>query len=84
MKLWRLEKLALRSFWKKEDTEFTPWLAQEENIQLLGETIGLDLKVQNHEENVGHFRADILCRKTTNNQYQDSWPDIIFQILSFN
>mgnify|MGYP000884166979 FL=1 len=69
MKLGRLEKLDLRKYWKKEDTDFTPWLAQEENIQLLGETIGLDLEVQSQEENVGPFRADILCRETTNDQY---------------
>mgnify|MGYP000852413213 CR=1 FL=1 len=69
MKLGRLEKLDLRSYWKKEDTEFTPWLAKEENIRLLGDTIGLDLEVQSQEESVGPFRADILCRETTNDHY---------------
>ena len=43
MELGRLEKLDLRKFWKKESTDFTPWLAKEENIQLLGETIGIEL-----------------------------------------
>jgi hypothetical protein len=69
MKLGRLEKLELRNFWKKEDSEFTPWLAKEENIQLLSETIGIDLEVQNQEESVGPFRADILCLDTTTNHY---------------
>ena len=69
MKLGKFEKLDLRTCWKKEDTEFTPWLAQEENIQLLGETIGLELEVQSQEENVGPFRADILCTDTTNNHF---------------
>lgn len=46
MKLGRIEKVELRNFWKKEDRDLTPWLAQEENIQLLSETIGIELEVQ--------------------------------------
>ncbi len=69
MKLGRFEKLDLRNYWKKEDTEFTPWLAREENIQLLSETIGLELEVKSQEENVGPFRADILCIDTTDNHF---------------
>jgi hypothetical protein len=62
MKLGIIEKIDLRSYWRKEATDFTPWLAQEENIQLLGETIGIDLEVQSQEESVGPFSADILCK----------------------
>ena len=62
--LGRLEKVDLREYWKREDTHFTPWLAQEENISLLGDTIGIELEVQGQEANVGPFRADILCRNT--------------------
>ncbi len=69
MKLGRLEKLELRTFWKREATDFTPWLAQEENIQLLSETIGIELEVQSQEERVGPFSADILCKDTINDHY---------------
>jgi hypothetical protein len=69
MRLGRLEKIDLRSFWKREDTDFTPWLAKEENIQLLSETIGIELEVQGQEESVGPFSADILCKDTTNDHY---------------
>jgi len=69
MKLGRLEKIDLREQWKKEDTDFTPWLARDENIELLSETIGVELEVQSQEENVGPFRADILCLDTANNHY---------------
>ncbi len=51
MKLGKFEKLDLRTFWKKEDSDFTPWLAKEENIQLLGDTIGIDLEVKRQEDN---------------------------------
>jgi hypothetical protein len=69
MKLGRMEKLDLRSYWKKEATDFTPWLAQDENIQLLSETIGIELEVQSQEESVGPFSADILCKDTINDHF---------------
>ena len=61
-KLERLIKVPLREFWEGEASDFTPWLADEENISLLGETIGVELEVEAQERNVGPFRADILCK----------------------
>jgi hypothetical protein len=62
--LGRLEKVDLRNAWQTEAGDFTPWLAQPENIALLGEAIGLELEVEAQEKDVGPFRADILCRDT--------------------
>lgn len=46
-----------------ESTEFTPWLADEENISLLGAAIGIDgLELESTEQRVGSFSADILCK----------------------
>ena len=45
MKLGKIEKLDLRDIWANEASDFTPWLAKEENIKLLGDTIGIELKV---------------------------------------
>ena len=61
----RLERLNLRDYWEREDTHFTPWLAEEENISLLSKTIEIELEVQDQEARVGPFRADILCRNTS-------------------
>ena len=63
--LGRLERVDLRATWQSEAGDFTPWLAQPENIALLGEAIGLELEVEAQEKDVGPFRADILCRDTT-------------------
>jgi hypothetical protein len=65
----RLEKVPLREGWSHEATEFTPWLAQEENIKLLGDAIGLELEVEATEQKVGPFSADILCKATV----EDAW-----------
>ncbi len=57
----------IREHWPREDTDFTPWLAAEENISILGDAIGLDLEVLEQERNVGPFRADILCKNSADN-----------------
>jgi hypothetical protein len=68
-KLGRLEKVDVRDIWRTEAGDFTPWLAQEDNIALLSETIGIELEVEATERNVGPFRADILCKDTANNSW---------------
>ena len=60
--LSRLQKVPLRSVWKGEASDFTPWLAQEENLTLLGETLGLDLAFEDSEHSVGAYKADIVCK----------------------
>ena len=44
--LGRLERVSVRDYWASEAQEFTPWMAREENIALLSETIGLELEVE--------------------------------------
>lgn len=63
-KLGNLKPVELRDIWSDEAQDFTPWLAEEENLTLLGETLGMDLELEGQELNVGDFRADILCRNT--------------------
>lgn len=65
-KLARLEKVDLRDQWKDEAKDFTPWLAEPENIEILSEAIGMDLEVIGKEEKVGSFSADILCKDISN------------------
>ena len=60
--LGRLLKVDLREVWMSESYGFTPWLAQAENLELLGETIGIDLEYEAQEKEVGPFRAGILGR----------------------
>jgi hypothetical protein len=64
----RLERVDnIRAYWPREDSDFTPWLASEENIGILGDTIGIELEVLEQEHSVGPFRADILCKNTADN-----------------
>lgn len=67
--LGRLERVDLRTAWMSESGDFTPWLAEGGNIELLSKTIGIDLEVEAQEKNVGPFRADILCKDTANGNW---------------
>ena len=65
----RLTQIELREHWEDEAGDFTPWLAEEENITLLSDSIRMNLEVEAQERNVGAFKADLLCRDTN----ADSW-----------
>ncbi len=55
-----IEKVDPRSIWSHEAHDFTPWLA--ENIDRLGEAIGIDLELVTREAEVGGFSLDILAK----------------------
>jgi len=67
--LGRLQPVSVRDVWENEASNFTPWLAEEENLTLLGEILGLELALEGKEKNVGPFKADILCKDTLTGQY---------------
>ncbi len=69
MPLGRLVKVNIRDYWEREDNDFTPWLAEEENIRLLGNSIGIDLELEAQEKEVGLFRADLLCKDTATGDF---------------
>ncbi len=67
--LGRLEQVDLREVWTIEDRNFTPWLCQDANLKLLGDTIGLQLELEAREKSVGSFSADVLCKDMAS----DTW-----------
>lgn len=58
--LSKIKRLNLRDVWAKEASEFTPWLA--ENIEELGEALGMDLELEAKEASVGDFSLDLLAK----------------------
>jgi hypothetical protein len=74
--LGRLQTVELREIWEDEARDFTPWLAREDNLALLGETVGLELEFEKQEAAVGPYSADILCK----NIADDSWVLIENQV----
>jgi hypothetical protein len=60
--LSKLECVPLRDYWKHEAGEFTPWLAEADNLNALADVLGLSELVWVATEHwVGDFKLDILC-----------------------
>ena len=88
--LGRLESVDLRKIWVREDSHFTRWLAEAENLDILGEALGIDLELEAREKKVGSFKADILCKDINSgswvlveNQLEDSDHKHLGQLLTY-
>lgn len=70
LELGKLEKINdLRSVWPHEEKNFSKWLIQENNLDMLSEAIGIDIEFEEIESPIGEFNADILAIETdTNNK----------------
>ena len=68
MQLGKLEKVPLREVWKHEALNFTTWLAQDENLKLLSNEIGIDISLIQTEASVGKFSVDILAEEENTNR----------------
>ena len=59
----KLERVAIRDAWPSEPSDFTPWLAEPDNLASLGEEIGIDLEFVGKEYSIGAYYLDILARR---------------------
>lgn len=87
----QLEEVDLRAIWSHETSDFTPWLAKEDNIAILADTLGLDgITVEETESSVGNFKVDIYASETGSdrtivieNQIEDSNHDHLGKLLTY-
>ena len=89
--LGKLQKVKdLRSVWQHEATDFTKWLAEEENLNTLGDEIGIDIELVSTEAKTGSFSTDILAveANTSNkiiieNQLESTDHDHLGKIITY-
>ena len=62
MKLGKLKAVDIRTVWPHEQYDFSQWLAMDDNIKELGDTLNLSLTDVETEKFVGNYRCDILCK----------------------
>jgi hypothetical protein len=67
--LGELKSVDLRTVWPGEASDFTPWLAQPENLKQLGAALAIELEPEQTEVSVGPFAADILAREVSTGSY---------------
>lgn len=89
MELGTLKEITdLRSVWSHEALNFTPWVA--ENIDLLSDTVGIDITVDGTESDVGDFSVDIYASETgtdrkiiIENQLEDTNHDHLGKLITY-
>ncbi len=60
--LGRLEPVEnISSVWPHEALDFTPWLAEKENMKLLSDAVGISLTLDRTEMTIGQRRLDMLA-----------------------
>ena len=87
--LGKLTRVPLREAWKHESGEFTPWLAQTDNLNALADALRLsELVFVATEHWVGDFKLDILCtdgddQVIIENQLEETDHKHLGQILAY-
>jgi hypothetical protein len=61
-----VKRLDARTVWAHEEHDFTPWLY--ENLDKLGEALGLELEPHEREADVGDFSVDIVAHELGSNR----------------
>lgn len=80
----------LRKVWPHEALDFTPWLAKDENIAILGNEIGMEIAVDGTESAVGDFSVDIIAtdiatgqKVIIENQLEDTNHDHLGKLITY-
>lgn len=88
--LSRIKQVDLRKAWNHEANHFTKWLAEEENLTLLSDEIGIDIKLIETEASVGKFNVDILAEEENTgrkiiieNQLESTNHDHLGKIITY-
>ena len=89
MEIERLHRVSLRDVWKNEAYDFTPWL--EENIDILGEAIDLNLvNVEREKKTESIFSVDLIAEDEATggivvieNQLQKSDHDHLGKLITY-
>ncbi len=88
-KLGIMKKVPVRSVWQNEARDFTPWLANEENVQHLSEVLGIEMFNIQTEMGVGSFSVDILAEDErgekiiVENQYSKTDHDHLGKLITY-
>ena len=91
MELGKMKRIDdLRKVWPNEATNFTKWLAEEENLEELGNAVGIDIDLEERESSVGSFNVDLFATESGSgrkiiieNQLEDTNHDHLGKLITY-
>ena len=63
-RLDQMQRVDLRTVWPHKALDFTKWLSEEPNLNLLGSAVGIELELIETESSVGSFNVDIFAQES--------------------
>ena len=86
MAIGKIQRAKIRDVWPNEAHDFTPWL--QENIEVLAETIDLNLTAVEREQSAGSFNVDLIAESESGlvvieNQLERSNHDHLGKVLTY-
>lgn len=90
-KLGKIKRIKdLRSVWPHEANDFSKWLAEEENLALLADSVGIDIDLEERESSVGNFNVDLYAIESgtgrkiiIENQLEDTNHDHLGKLITY-
>lgn len=80
----------LRTVWPHEANDFTKWLAEEANLEELGNAVGIDIDLEERESSVGSFNVDLFASESGSgrkiiieNQLEDTNHDHLGKLITY-
>lgn len=80
----------LRTVWPHEANDFTKWLAEEANLEELGNAVGIDIDLEERESSVGSFSVDLFATESgtgrkiiIENQLEDTNHDHLGKLITY-
>lgn len=61
MEIGKLKEVEIRDLWKHEQYDFSTWLSDDSNIEMLNDILGLTLTDVSKEVYVGSYRCDLVA-----------------------
>lgn len=91
MQLGKIKRIDdLRKVWPNEAMNFTKWLAEEENLEELGNAVGIDIDLEERESSVGCFNVDLFATESGSgrkiiieNQLEDTNHDHLGKLITY-
>ncbi len=86
----QMQRVDLRTVWPHEALDFTRWLSEEANLNMLGSAVGIELELIEMESSVGSFNVNIFAQESgtgrkviIENQLEETNQDHLGKVITY-